>query len=184
MNYTEHYQLNQWEPTDRVLREDFNEDNRKIEAAIAACAMQNAQLLKSITLSEDLPRFEIDMGDINFNAWHAVVLRLELIGEGSVLLCTNQTYSEFFNQFSVFETTSDCLSQFPVQSAGQCHEIYLFPLCDQRRLITALTLSETILLGRNYALTYQNLTTLILSPKESGQTIGHGSKISVYGLHL
>ena len=36
LNYTEHYQLNQWEPTDRVLREDFNEDNRKIEAALGA----------------------------------------------------------------------------------------------------------------------------------------------------
>ena len=34
MNYTENYHLNQWEPTDRVLREDFNEDNRKIEEAL------------------------------------------------------------------------------------------------------------------------------------------------------
>ena len=33
MNFTEHYQLNQWEGTDRVLREDFNRDNRKIEEA-------------------------------------------------------------------------------------------------------------------------------------------------------
>ena len=36
MNYTKNYQLNQWDPTDRVLREDFNEDNRKIEAALGA----------------------------------------------------------------------------------------------------------------------------------------------------
>ena len=36
MTKTEHYQLNQWEKTDRVLREDFNEDNRKIEAALTA----------------------------------------------------------------------------------------------------------------------------------------------------
>ena len=34
MEYTENYHLNQWEPTDRVLREDFNEDNRKIDAAL------------------------------------------------------------------------------------------------------------------------------------------------------
>ena len=34
MEYTENYHLNQWEPTDRVLREDFNEDNRRIEEAL------------------------------------------------------------------------------------------------------------------------------------------------------
>ena len=32
---TEHYQLNQWEPGDSFLRTDFNEDNAKIDAAIA-----------------------------------------------------------------------------------------------------------------------------------------------------
>ena len=34
-NYTENYQLNQWEPGDRVHHDDFNEDNRKIDAALA-----------------------------------------------------------------------------------------------------------------------------------------------------
>ena len=36
MKYTEHYQLNQWDAADRVLREDFNRDNEKIDAAITA----------------------------------------------------------------------------------------------------------------------------------------------------
>ena len=31
---TEKYGLNQWEPDDQVLREEFNADNRKLEAAI------------------------------------------------------------------------------------------------------------------------------------------------------
>lgn len=34
-NYTEKYGLCQWEATDAVLRTDFNEDNAKIEAALA-----------------------------------------------------------------------------------------------------------------------------------------------------
>ena len=33
-NHTPNYNLCQWEATDQVLREDFNEDNRKIEAAL------------------------------------------------------------------------------------------------------------------------------------------------------
>ena len=34
-NYTEHYQLHQWEPEDPFLRTDFNEDLQKIDVAIA-----------------------------------------------------------------------------------------------------------------------------------------------------
>lgn len=35
-NHTTNYHLNQWEPTDQVLRTDFNEDNAKLEAALTA----------------------------------------------------------------------------------------------------------------------------------------------------
>ena len=35
-NHTTNYQLCQWEATDKVLRTDFNEDNQKIDAALAA----------------------------------------------------------------------------------------------------------------------------------------------------
>ena len=34
-NYTNNYGLCQWEATDAVLRTDFNQDNAKIEAALA-----------------------------------------------------------------------------------------------------------------------------------------------------
>lgn len=36
MKKTENFQLNQWESTDRILMEDFNGDNAKIDAALAA----------------------------------------------------------------------------------------------------------------------------------------------------
>ena len=38
MNYTQNYQLNQWEAADRVQRTDFNADNAKLDAAIQAQA--------------------------------------------------------------------------------------------------------------------------------------------------
>jgi len=37
-NYTENYNLCQWEPSDPVLRTDFNEDNAKLDAALASIA--------------------------------------------------------------------------------------------------------------------------------------------------
>ena len=33
-NYTENYGLCQWEATDQVLREEFNQDNAKIDAKL------------------------------------------------------------------------------------------------------------------------------------------------------
>lgn len=38
MNKTEHYQLNQWDAEDRILRADFNADNAAIEAGMKANA--------------------------------------------------------------------------------------------------------------------------------------------------
>ena len=38
MTKTEHYQLSQWDPNDQVKRTDFNEDNAKLDAALAAKA--------------------------------------------------------------------------------------------------------------------------------------------------
>ena len=37
-NYTTNYQLNQWEAGDQVLRTEFNQDNQKIDAALAGLA--------------------------------------------------------------------------------------------------------------------------------------------------
>lgn len=45
-NHTINYQLNQWEPTDQVLRTDFNADNAKIDAALKG--------LRDIIISGDL----------------------------------------------------------------------------------------------------------------------------------
>lgn len=58
MNYTKHYQLNQWEPTDRVLREDFNEDNQKIEAALKTIP----QLVMGTYTGNGEPTQFIDLG--------------------------------------------------------------------------------------------------------------------------
>ena len=44
-NYTTNYDLCQWEPTDPVLRTDFNADNAKIDAALAGLAeSRNCQI--------------------------------------------------------------------------------------------------------------------------------------------
>lgn len=46
MNKTKNYELNQWESTDRIMMEDFNADNAKIEQALADVAAQAAMVSK------------------------------------------------------------------------------------------------------------------------------------------
>lgn len=43
LNTTERYQLNQWDGSDRIMREDFNADNRKTEEALTELAETMAQ---------------------------------------------------------------------------------------------------------------------------------------------
>ena len=44
MQHTTNYNLNQWEANDRVTRADFNADNAKIDAALAAAASGGAKI--------------------------------------------------------------------------------------------------------------------------------------------
>lgn len=44
MNYTENYQLPQWEETDRILRADFNDSNSKIDTALSTLAADHIAL--------------------------------------------------------------------------------------------------------------------------------------------
>ena len=44
-NYTQNYQLCQWEPQDKVQRTDFNDDNAKIEAALTALSESGIALI-------------------------------------------------------------------------------------------------------------------------------------------
>ena len=47
-NYTEHYGLCQWEAADQVLREEFNQDNAKIDETLKTLADKNTALESAI----------------------------------------------------------------------------------------------------------------------------------------
>lgn len=64
-NYTENFGLCQWETTDQVLRTDFNEDNAKIDAALAVKAEQ-ADL---DTLNSTVQQLQLDVTKIVFGAY-------------------------------------------------------------------------------------------------------------------
>ena len=65
-NQTTNYQLNQWEPTDQVLRTDFNADNAKLDAALNALSDQVAKKADEedlTALSESVAAVSAGMGN-------------------------------------------------------------------------------------------------------------------------
>lgn len=50
-NHTAKYQLNQWVETDKVLRTDFNEDNTKVDSALATLSGQVAKKAEQTALT-------------------------------------------------------------------------------------------------------------------------------------
>ena len=50
MRETSNYKLNQWDKTDRIMMEDFNSDNQKIDEAIKA--VQNNTISGTILLAK------------------------------------------------------------------------------------------------------------------------------------
>ncbi len=48
--YTEHYQLHQWEPEDKFLRTDFNQDLSKIDTALDGLADKSTALEAAVAL--------------------------------------------------------------------------------------------------------------------------------------
>lgn len=93
MKKTQNFQLSQWDETDRILREDFNTDNAKIDAAIAA-ACPIVKLL-DITTTAAAQQIDLDFSNIHLANYRKVLLYPEISGSTYVRLnghCGNQDY--------------------------------------------------------------------------------------------
>ena len=75
MKQTAQFGLNQWERTDRVLMEDFNNDNQKIDAALAGLESRSGlKLIKSWTLETSMRGVDITLTDTDWTAWKTIII--------------------------------------------------------------------------------------------------------------
>lgn len=86
---TNNIQLNQWVPQDSFLREEFNEDNRKIDTAITGLQAELQELryvtLLDVTTAQTAQQVDFDVSSIDFTQY----LRLEFYMMG--ITCTETT---------------------------------------------------------------------------------------------
>ena len=67
MRKTANYDLCQWDAEDRILREDFNSDNEKIDEAIADAGFL-AKLL-DVTTQEPCTQLDLDVSSIQLDRY-------------------------------------------------------------------------------------------------------------------
>lgn len=68
MKKTTNYQLSQWDAEDRILREDFNQDNKKLDNAIAALRDASPVVkLLDVTTQSSQSKMEISLADIDLS---------------------------------------------------------------------------------------------------------------------
>ena len=71
-NFTKNYSLSQWERSDKVLMDDFNADNAKIDAALAF--HPSAELICSVTVEEETTQLELDISQVDWSRYMALAL--------------------------------------------------------------------------------------------------------------
>ena len=62
MNHTTNYQLSQWAKSDRLMMDDFNADNQKIDAALKAVADGTMQFITGSYVGDGAEDRVIDLG--------------------------------------------------------------------------------------------------------------------------
>lgn len=82
LKQTGNYQLNQWEKFDRIMMEDFNADNAKIDAAISSEAnrvadLPHGELICGGNTETDTTRLDLDVSQVDWSRYWAVFLELD-----------------------------------------------------------------------------------------------------------
>ena len=98
MKKTQHYGLCQWDAEDRILREDFNSDNQKIDAPIARA--NPLQSLGTVVLEQDGSELDLDLSGVDWDLYWEVRVYFELAGteNGGVSVLLNHMTAGYSNE--------------------------------------------------------------------------------------
>lgn len=86
MRQTANYGLNQWDAEDRILREDFNGDNDKIDQTLKKFqqALPYVKLL-DVTIEAEAQQVDLDVSQIDFSPYRRFELEAEIATDGKTM---------------------------------------------------------------------------------------------------
>ena len=177
-NHTTNYNLCQWEATDQVQRTDFNQDNAKIDAALAS-RLGPVEIIKTVTLStaSDQDDLTMDLTDVNWDQWSLVLVELRCTFSNSIE--EKFVYLSLGGASFAGHTGTSFAYRLPPGPILMA----LFPSRDASRLVTALSFpgGDTGLSAATYS-QIQNIQVLSNQSSLHRHITGVGS-LTLYGIH-
>ena len=180
MNQTANYQLCQWETTDRILMEDFNSDNSKIDAALKAQAdtleslsqKAGGRLLGTLKASASGTTCEFRLDGVDWSAWREVHLVADPYTDSGAVVTVYACGSNAVMCVLSGNTLSD-----REQHTSIGHMV-LYPLFDARKRVSVVDLYEGEI--RNVGYQFSQLTHVRMEVN-SGHALYAGSTLEVWG---
>lgn len=122
MNYTENYQLPQWEETDRVLRVDFNAAMSKVDTTLRHLFVQPTFWpLKEYISEEASPQLDIDVSDISWEEYLFVLIYFSLRGDWdeALIQLNHTTYGSHIRYLGAADTMDNQFFRASLNTSAQ-----------------------------------------------------------------
>lgn len=167
--------LNQWALTDPFLMEDFNEDNRKIDAAVARKS-EFVKLKEVTTTVGGVSQIDVDVSDIDFGAWQYVLM--DVVSDKYGFVRVNNNTSGGFNQIG----GSSGWSGGVARCQGYSRLLFLTNLRSSEKVYAVSYNASTLYAGGNGYVAYGDVRSLNLVCQETNGYFGAGNKIVLWGV--
>ena len=185
-NHTPNFNLCQWEADDKVLRTDFNEDNQKIDAALAGLAASKLELIpiKTITISTGGSKLlTLDVSDIDWGQWRYVVAECRILADSGGTIYVSENGVDAWGVLTYWGSSSSQSVGIGSLEYGRNCQMIFFPLKDAQRTISCLSVSSSgMCLGHNGSLTYEELISLDVLSFGSSAAFNAGSTFAFFGI--
>lgn len=178
MTKTTNYQLNQWEKTDRIMMEDFNTDNAKIDAAIAG-RLGPAEIIKTIAIPQAAPYVKVDLSDMDWDKWDMVVIHYDRYISFSKEIYT-RVFAKDGNSVTNFGNYGTTGIGYLYSGKALPLFTFFFPLRDKTRKVVSLSVAGSASTGM-VDMPFADIKDFEIS-LASGITLTANSNITVWGL--
>ena len=178
-NKTTNYQLNQWEKTDRILMDDFNADNAKIDAA-----MLGKKLLLDYTTEEEALTVEVPLTGVDWGSCAVAVIKIipsETQERPDDLWVYFNHYTNTYNGGCRQIVDGSKLNYFSPANLNGASMIFLFVGHNPNHDITCLTFHGSDVYACSFNSSLSDRTTLKIFNRNSGKTAA-GTRVQIWGL--
>lgn len=205
MQKTNNYQLNQWDPEDRIQMKDFNGDNANLDAALKNLADQMSTkaeraaleglrdmlvptFIKEVSVETSAKQITVEVSDIDWDQWREVYVDAELLcaaPEGSALSYCNIYINTFSSSSSASVGSARCndssVPSLAESTVGQ-QRLVLYPRHNAANYINTRTFGSSSVLDSS-STRFSGLTALVYrNPSSDAYQVLAGSRFLISGV--